>query len=60
MRHRKRIGSGDKQGWEYKDSESGPVTAPRGARPGLESSRAGLLKCLARNPGVSRLVGLVR
>jgi hypothetical protein len=34
---------------------------PPGARPaGLENLRAGLLRCLAREPTVCRLVGLVR
>jgi hypothetical protein len=39
-----------------------PVTAagPRARPPGLESKRADLLRCLAHEPVVSRLVALVR
>ena len=33
---------------------------PAGRRPGFESLRAGLLRCLAREPTVCRSVGLVR
>jgi hypothetical protein len=40
---------------------AGAVTLPPASRPaGLENLRAGLLRCLAREPNVCRSIGLVR
>ena len=44
-----------------RDAVAVSVAPPPAARPAsLESLRAGLLRCLAREPAVCRLVGLVR
>jgi hypothetical protein len=45
----------------WKKDAVAAVAPPPAARPArLESLRAGLLRCLAREPTVCRLVGLVR
>jgi hypothetical protein len=45
----------------WKKDAAAAVAPPPAARPaGLENLRAGLLRCLAREPTVCRLVGLVR
>lgn len=54
---------GDRAGRDpgYGNTVSSVVTPPLSARPHrLEASRAGLLECLARDPRISRSVGLVR
>jgi hypothetical protein len=44
-----------------KDAAAALAPSPPAARPaGLENLRAGLLRCLARQPTVCRSVGLVR
>lgn len=45
----------------WKEDAAGAVTLPPASRPaGLENLRAGLLRCLAREPSVCRSIGLVR
>ncbi len=61
MRHGKQIRACGRSARKEQEAPAAVVPPPPSARPpGLESSRAGLLSCLAREPTVCRSVGLVR
>jgi hypothetical protein len=61
VRQPKRMRTWVKPGWSEQEEGAFAPLPPRSARPiGLQTSRAGLLSRLAREPAVSRSVGLVR
>jgi hypothetical protein len=61
MRRGKQINACARSARVEEDAPAAVAPPPPSARPtGLEISRAGLFRCLAREPAVCRSVGLVR